>query len=290
MDKGLVSIVLPVYNGERFLSESIDSIIAQTYQNWELIIIDDCSSDNSPEIAKNYAKKDTRIMYYRNEQNLKLPRSLNRGFSLSKGEYLTWTSDDNMYLPDALYKMVNAMKAQQAEFVFAPCHVINEKGEIVEEWSAPDDYQISIMKGDFVGACFLYTRNVYDTIGEYDVNKFLVEDYDYWLRIFCRFKVFYIEDYLYMYRWHDRSLTSTEKQDSINSMCEKVLWDNIPNYGRLNLKQKYYFYSQLHRLRQSKESEEERSKYKTKAKVLGAYFFAFHRVPNKLKRMLSSKK
>lgn len=289
MDKGLVSIVLPVYNGERFLSESIDSIIAQTYQNWELIIIDDCSSDNSPEIAKNYAKKDTRIMYYRNEQNLKLPRSLNRGFSLSKGEYLTWTSDDNMYLPDALYKMVNAMKKEQAEFVFATCHVINEKGEIVEEWGAPDDYQTAIMKGDFVGACFLYTRNVYDTIGEYDVNKFLVEDYDYWLRIFSRFKVYYIKDYLYKYRWHDRSLTSTEKQDSINSMCEKVLWDNIPNYGKLNLKQKYYLYSQLHRLRQSKESKKERNKFKTKANVLGVYFFVVHRVPNKIKRMLSSK-
>lgn len=287
--EGLVSIVLPVYNGERFLAESIDSIIAQTYQNWELIIIDDCSSDNSSKIAKNYVAKDNRIKYYRNEQNIKLPRSLNKGFSLAKGDYLTWTSDDNIYLPEAISRMVSAIEDHHVEFVFASCRVINENGECVDVWTAPDEYQSAILYGNCVGACFLYTRNVYDIIGEYDINKFLVEDYDYWLRIFSRFKVFHIDDYLYKYRWHDQSLTSTEKQDSINSMCEKVLWDNIPNYGRLNLKQKYYLYSQLHRLRQCKESKEERNKYKTKANVLGLYFLAFHRVPNKIKRKLSSK-
>ena len=84
----LVRIILPVYNGEQYLRESIDSVIAQTYQNWELIIIDDCSSDASPSIAASYAERDSRIHYYRNEHNLKLPRSLNRGFSLAKGEYL----------------------------------------------------------------------------------------------------------------------------------------------------------------------------------------------------------
>ena len=283
----LVSIVLPVYNGERFLSESIDSIIEQTYQNWELIIIDDCSSDSSPDIAKEYVARDSRIKYYRNEHNLKLPRSLNRGFSLAQGDYLTWTSDDNMYLPEAISRMVSAMDEQHVEFVFATCHVINENGEIVEVWAAPQDYQTAIMKGDFVGACFLYTRNVYNTVGEYDANKFLVEDYDYWLRIFCRFKVYNITDCLYKYRWHDGSLTSTEKQDSINSMCEKVLWDNIKDYGKISLKQKYYFYSQLHRLRQTKENKKERNKYKAKASLLGKYYLLFYRIPARIKKELN---
>lgn len=282
----LVSIVLPVYNGERYLKESIDSIISQTYQNWELIIVDDCSSDNSPVIAKHYEEKDNRIKYYRNEQNIKLPRSLNKGFSIAKGNYLTWTSDDNMYLPEALSRMVNELEKNQVDFVFATCDVINETGEIVEVWAAPRDYQTAIMKGDFVGACFLYTRKVYETIGEYDANKFLVEDYDYWLRIFCRFKVYNITEHLYRYRWHKGSLTSTEKQDGINSMCERVLWDNIGDYGKLSLKQKYYFYAHLHKLRQSKETKAEKNKYKTKAKLLEKYYLFFYRIPNKIRRTL----
>ena len=76
----LISIVLPVYNGEKYLRESIDSVLNQTYRNWELIIVDDCSTDSSAKIAKEYTNKDKRIYYYRNENNLRLPRNLNKGF------------------------------------------------------------------------------------------------------------------------------------------------------------------------------------------------------------------
>ena len=74
----LVSIVLPVYNGERFLRQSIDSVLAQSYQNWELLILDDCSTDSSSDIGKEYVHKDSRIRYYRNESNLRLPGNLKR--------------------------------------------------------------------------------------------------------------------------------------------------------------------------------------------------------------------
>ena len=279
----LVSIVLPIYNGEKYMRQSIESVINQTYKNLELIIIDDCSSDNTPAIAQEYAEKDNRIRYYRNETNLKLPRGLNRGFSLSKGEYLSWTSDDNLYLPTAIERMVSAIETEKADFVFATCDVINENDEIVEIIKAPKDFKDAIIGGDFVGACFLYTRNVYETVGDYDVNKFLVEDYDYWLRIFYRFNVFNIEDVLYKYRWHDGALTSTEKKDRINSMCEKVLWDNIVNYTPLSLKMKYYFYNQLNNLRQSKETKKEKNKYRFKAKLYSKYYLLFYRIPNKIK-------
>lgn len=106
----LISIVLPVYNGEKYLRESIDSILAQTYKNWELLIVDDCSTDSSSEIAKEYVSKDRRIYYYHNENNLRLPRNLNKGFSLARGNYLTWTSDDNRFKPTALEKMYFQIK------------------------------------------------------------------------------------------------------------------------------------------------------------------------------------
>ena len=74
----LISVVLPVYNGELFLKESIESVINQTYQNWELIVVDDCSSDKTPEIVKEYVNRDRRIKYFRNEHNLKLPKNSNK--------------------------------------------------------------------------------------------------------------------------------------------------------------------------------------------------------------------
>lgn len=265
------------------MRQSIESIINQTYKNWELIIIDDCSSDSTPEIVKEYLEKEDRIRYYRNEINLKLPRGLNRGFSLANGDYLTWTSDDNLYLPVAIERMVQVLQSGQADFVFATCEVINENGEVIEIIKAPKDYKEAIIGGNFVGACFLYTRKVYETIGDYDVNKFLVEDYDYWLRVFCRFNVHNIEEALYQYRWHEGALTSTEKKDSINSMCEKVLLENIDNYGQLNLKQKYYLYSQLNRLRQTRLKEKERKEYKHKAKIYGIYYYLFFRVLGRIK-------
>ena len=83
----LVSIVLPTYNGEKYLADSIESVISQTYKNWELIIINDCSTDKTLEIAQSYAAKDNRIKVYSNDENLKVPKSLNRGFSLANGKY-----------------------------------------------------------------------------------------------------------------------------------------------------------------------------------------------------------
>ena len=84
-----ISIVLPTFNGERYLKSSIHSILSQTFPDWELIIVDDCSTDGTADIIKRYAQSDSRIRVIRNEKNQKLPGSLNIGFSVAKGEYLT---------------------------------------------------------------------------------------------------------------------------------------------------------------------------------------------------------
>ena len=118
-DDKLISIILPVYNGEQYLAESIESVLAQTYQYWELLILDDCSTDKTQIISKEFEKRDNRIKYYRNEKNLKLPGDLNRGFSLSKGSYLTWTSDDNRFRSEALEVMVNSLLANKADLTYS---------------------------------------------------------------------------------------------------------------------------------------------------------------------------
>lgn len=256
----LVSIILPVYNGERFLGISIESCLKQTYKNWELLIIDDGSSDRSEEIARDYSRKDSRIRYYRNPENLKLPKTLNRGFSLAKGEYLTWTSDDNYYRPEAIEKMVSALEKTGAGFTFTACSIIDENGVTVSVNRAPKDYRHAIWDYDFVGACFLYTREVYETIGDYDPDMFLCEDYDYWLRIFACFNVEYIDEDLYAYRQHGGSLSQTRRYEQYE-MLERVLRKNFSKKKDADTLDRFYLYRGLNRSRSLKKSAFQRYQY-----------------------------
>lgn len=249
----LVSIVLPVYNGEEYMRISIESCLAQTYQNWELLIVDDCSKDSTPDIAKEYEQKDARIHYYKNETNLRLPRNLNRGFSLAKGEYLTWTSDDNYYRPTAIEKMVQHLETTENEFVFARYSIINEKDEELSQTVIPKDYKHAIWDDNFVGACFLYSRKVYETVGEYAPNLFLCEDYDYWLRIFAQFPVGYLEENLYAYRRHGKSLTAQNQKGQFEAM-EKAFLKNFALKKDAMTVDRYYLHRGLHRSRSREDS------------------------------------
>lgn len=246
--KKLVSIILPVYNGEKYLDISIKSCIEQTYRDWELLIIDDGSSDRSAEIAQKYEKQDSRIHFYRNEENMKLPKTLNRGFSLAKGEYLTWTSDDNYYRPMALEKMVEVLDHGDAKFVFASCSIIDENDRKISQIIVPNDFFSAIWDSNFIGACFMYTREVYELIGDYDPEVFLCEDYDYWLRIIGKFKITYLNEELYAWRKHDKSLSSQYKKGQYE-MVEKVLLKNFAEKSNRTLLDKYYLYRGLHRSR-----------------------------------------
>ena len=243
----MISIILPTYNGQKYLGLSIKSIIDQTYSDWELIIIDDCSIDKTQEIAMTYSRMDNRIKYFRNERNLKLPASLNKGFSYSTGEYLTWTSDDNIFLSNALEVMYQYMKNNDVGLVFARQEIIDTQGDVRYIQPKVDRLDDLYFK-NIVGACFLYRRDVYETVGDYDVSKFLIEDWDYWLRIYKKYDIGYIEAVLYQYRNHRNSLTEKknfEIQTAAVTFLENVLgYEDITDYIKSNiyvfLIQKYF--------------------------------------------------
>lgn len=206
-----VSIVLPTYNGEKYLRESIDSIIGQTFSDWELIIVNDCSIDNTQNIIDEYVDRDNRIKCIINKTNQKLPESLNIGFRKAKGEYLTWTSDDNMYLQPALYKMVEYLeKNKDSVMVCTAMNLVDAEGGYVQKHC--EYTYVGMLYNDCVGACFLYRKCVLKDVGEYDPSFFLVEDYEYWLRVLFHYgKIDYIDEVLYLYRMHQLSLTGTRK-------------------------------------------------------------------------------
>ncbi len=200
-----VSIVLPVYNGARFLRESIDSCLQQTYRNIELVVVDDASKDNSVEIVESY--RDDRIILVRHRANRKLPAALNTGFSRTSGAYLTWTSHDNYYAPTAIAEMVEFLEANpHVHFVFADDYLIDEADQflgVVERGPVERLPAVSCLGGGF-----LYRRVVYEKVGGYNERTFLAEDYDYWLRVSAYFTLAHLKRPLYYYRQHPDSLTS----------------------------------------------------------------------------------
>ena len=175
-----VTIVLPCYNGAGFLAQSIDSVIAQTFTDWELIIVNDCSKDNSLEIMQRYAEKDSRIRIIDNEHNLKLPGALNRGFQEAKGKYLTWTSHDNRMGPNMLEEFVSYLDNNPDKGLVTACYAAFslKTGETLYEVHHPDP-QLHLPLFNCVCYAFMYRREVLETVGDYDTTLFLVEDYDY---------------------------------------------------------------------------------------------------------------
>jgi glycosyltransferase involved in cell wall biosynthesis len=210
MAEPLVSIILPVYNGEDRLERSIKSVQSQTYKNWELIIVNDCSKDRSLEISEDFASRDDRIKIINHEINKKLPGALNTGFSQSSGEFLTWTSHDNEFKPLAIETMVAFMqKNPKIGLVYANEEKINDYTD--EQQKLIKEGINKIIFGNVIGACFLYRKTVKEVVGEYDETLFLAEDYDYWLRIWREFECQNIDNVLYRYYLSDSSLTSTQR-------------------------------------------------------------------------------
>lgn len=123
------SIILPSYNGSRFLAQSINSVLDQSIDDWELILVDDCSTDNTWEIMQEYQKRfPNKVQCLHHETNRKLPAALNTGFAASKGKYLTWTSDDNTYNPDAIEQMMRFLdENSKIDLVYCDYLKINEQ-------------------------------------------------------------------------------------------------------------------------------------------------------------------
>lgn len=207
-----VSIILPTYNGEKYLKQAIDSILAQTYTDWELILVDDCSTDVTPDIAEQYTQIDTRIKVIHNNCNQRLPASLNIGFAAAQGEYFTWTSDDNLYLSDAIAVMAKCLdEHEEVSMVRASMEFIDAEGRVTGQSEPYTDEKMYAF--NCLGACFMYRRVVRDKVGDYDVNTYCAEDYDYWLRVLEHFgMIMPVSQVLYQYRRHEGSLSETKRQ------------------------------------------------------------------------------
>jgi polysaccharide pyruvyl transferase CsaB len=224
--RGLVSVVLPIYNGAGLMREAIDSVLGQTYADLELIIVDDGSVDETPAIADAYARADRRVRVVR-QANAKLPAALSQGFRLARGEYLTWTSADNRLKPDCLDKMVHCLSRHPDwDMAYGNLDMIGADGQPLRNTTYWDGRQVppgsehvhvvattgqlNVVPNNHVGASLLYRRRVAELIGDYSRRRFVLEDYDYWMRVNALMTLRHTDftDPVTDYRFHQASLSA----------------------------------------------------------------------------------
>ncbi|HEY6064842.1 MAG TPA: glycosyltransferase [Thermoanaerobaculia bacterium] len=214
----LVSIVLPTYNGIRFLKDSIESCLAQTHRNLELVVVDDGSALDVSGVVATF--DDPRVRLVRHEKNQGVAAGLNTGFANSRGRYLTWTSDDNRYAPEAIETLVRFLrKYPEIAFVYAQSRLVDENDVVTG--LLPIGPPESLHVNNFIGACFLYRREVYEGVGEYR-KVFLAEDYDYWVRVLLGFRMQRLLKPLYFYRTHPESLTARFSSKDVDERVRHV--------------------------------------------------------------------
>lgn len=221
-----VSMVMPVHNGARWLADAIDSVLAQDFTDFELILVDDASRDASPAIMADAAARDPRVRLLRLDSNVGLPAALNHGFAAARGDLHSWTSDDNLLRPQMLGRLVATLDTQaKADVVHADFMLIDEAGvELGRSRVGPVE---RLLYGNNIGACFLYRARVTEALGGYDTQLFGVEDYDFWLRAAPRFAFVALHEDLYLYRKHGGSLTS-QRAEQIQALTAQIVERALP--------------------------------------------------------------
>lgn len=133
MEKDLVSIITPVYNAARFIGETIESVINQSYQNWELILVNDCSTDNSVQIIEEWMNQDSRVTLYQLSENGGAAVARNKGLELAKGEFIAFIDSDDYWHKEKLTKQICFMKENQYQFTYTNFNLISEDGIVIKE-------------------------------------------------------------------------------------------------------------------------------------------------------------
>ena len=190
-NKIIVSVVLPTYNRAYLLSGAISSVLNQTFQDFELIIVDDGSTDNTKEVVENFQKKDNRIKYIRNEENLGIQKTLNKGIGMSEGKYIARIDDDDEWIDNnKLKNQVDFLELNQDHvLVGTGAVVVDENNKEIFRYLCPKEDNI-IRKSILSKNCFLHPSVVFKkesflAVGGYDESSDVrhIEDYDLWFKL-----------------------------------------------------------------------------------------------------------
>ena len=212
-----ISVVMAAFNAEKYLREAMDSILAQTYGDLELIVLDDKSTDGSLQILKEYAAADPRVVVLENEQNMGLTKSLNKGLAVAKGEYIARMDADDISVPDRFAKQV-AFLDSHPDYSFVSCigRYIDEEGREEQLRLFPETHEEICAMMPKVDAVMhpgvMFRREDIARIGNYCEDFRVVQDYDLWFRgMAAGYKFYNIQEPLVLFRRNDSYNTRKSK-------------------------------------------------------------------------------
>lgn len=217
----LVSIIIPVYNGEKYLREAVNSALKQTYKNIEIIIINDGSTDNTEKIVKSY--KDKRIRYFKKE-NGGVATALNLGIKKMKGKYFSWLSHDDVYFVDKIEKQISALSKinknkRNKTIIYGNWVLIDKDSKIFDEFRIEKRYDIRklnyplypIMKCIVNGCTLLIPKRCFDEIGLFNEKEKTTQDYEMWFRMFPKYDLLFQPNFDVKFRYHEMQGSNTIK-------------------------------------------------------------------------------
>lgn len=212
MDR-LVSVIMPVYNVEKYVEEAVRSIQNQTYKNLEIIVIDDGSTDNTFHIVESLLIEDKRIKLYKNEENLRIVKTLNKAISLATGEFIVRMDGDDISLPSRIETLLKFLLSHpEYSLVGSAYEGINENGEYRGISTVPSSQFLInkvLLLSSPVSHIWIAKKNIYAVLGGYRADT--VEDYDFLLRLHTMGYLFTnIPDVLYKVRLRDGNTASTQ--------------------------------------------------------------------------------
>lgn len=208
-DFGLVSIITPAYNCERFIAETIQSVIDQTYHNWEMIIVDDCSTDKTREVILSYQKDESRIVFLENENNEGPASSRNRALSIAKGKWIAFLDSDDLWLPEKLERQIEFMRKNDYHFTYTNyCEIDENSNETGISLTGPK----VITKNKMIAYCWPGCLTVmYDSeiVGLMQCPALKInEEYALWIKISRKTNCYLLNENIAKYRRRNDSLTS----------------------------------------------------------------------------------
>jgi len=213
----LVSVLMPNYNGSGYLKAAIESILEQSYQHFEFVIVDDCSTDNSWEIIKEYADRDERIIPIRNEENSGVARSLNHGLQFCKGEWVARMDSDDISHHDRLLNQLDFLHSTDSDVCGCAMTIIDENGvkSGVRHYPAHVDSKEISLESPVAHPTVVFRTDLLHKSGSYNEIFESAEDYELWLRFFRDGAKFVnCNERLYLYRIHSLQVKNlnTKKQ------------------------------------------------------------------------------
>lgn len=235
----LISVIMPAYNASAYIREAVTSVLEQTVTNWELLIIDDCSSDDSFQIAEEYARYDSRIKALRNEQNMGVAKTRNKAIELSRGQYIAFLDSDDAWYPQKLEKQLQLLVTENAELAYCSYKIVGADGKTARpDYIVPEriDYK-GLLKENVISCSAMLIRA--QAVKKIGFNTdFFHEDYVLGLELLrggC--KAVGCRELLMHWRYIENSRSFNKKKSAQNR------WRIYRNYLKLPLISCVYYFA-----------------------------------------------